>query len=107
MDGQQVLTMAGVTGFLGIIMPPLTRFFVRFGWSKRSTDLVILVLLVVVAGAAAFLVGNINPFACSGTKLPECLAIVVGYVNLTLVQALAWYKCYWEDSAVSAKIAGK
>lgn len=107
MDGQQVLTMAGVTGFLGIVMPPLTAFIRRFGWTKRSTDLAILALLIVVAGGAAFLMGNINPLACSGIQLPECLAIVVGYVNLTLVQALAWYKCYWEDSAVSARIAGK
>jgi len=107
MDGQQVLTMVGVTGFLGIVMPPLTRFILRFGWTKRTTDLAILVLLVIVAGVGAFLVGNINPLACSGIQLPECLAIVVGYVNLTLVQALAWYKLYWEDSAVSARFAGK
>ena len=106
MEGQ-LLTMVQVTGVLGFILPPFSGLVDRLGLEKRNKDLVILAALVVIAAGAAFLVGDINPFACSGAELPACIGIIVGYINLVLVQALAWHKMYFEDSAIRSKIAGK
>ena len=107
MDGQQLLTMVQVTGFIGFVASPISGLVDRFVSDKRKKDLIIVAALILVAAGAAFLIGNINPTACSGTELGECIGIVVGYINLVLVQALAWHKMYFEDSAIRNKIAGK
>jgi len=103
MDGQ-VLTWAGVTTILGIVLPPFMALVKRFGWEKRKQDLVILGLLIAAGAVAGFLVGDIDPRACSGIELAECVLKIAAYVGMTLVQAVAWYKSYWEDSAVENKI---
>jgi len=106
MDGQ-VLTWAGVTTVLGIILPPFMAFIKRVGWEKRTQDLVILAVLIIIGGGAGFLVGDIDPFACSRQELAGCLAVVMAYIGSTVTQALVWYKMYWEGSAVETKLAGK
>ena len=102
----QVITLAGLTTILGIILPPFLALVKKTGWKKRSKDLVILAILIVVGAVAGFLAGEINPMACSDAELPECLTLVVGYIGFTAGQALVWYKLYWEDSALENKIAG-
>ena len=106
MEGQ-LLTMVQVTALLGIILPPFVALVKRTDWAKRKKDLAILGVLIVVGAVAGFLCGDIDPRACASTGLPECLTIVVGYISLTVTQALAWFKMYWEDSALENKIAGK
>jgi len=106
MEGQ-LLTMVQVTSILGIILPPLVALVKRTGLADRTKELAILAVLVIVGGVAGFLCGDIDPRACASTELPECLATVVGYISLTVTQALAWFKMYWEDSALENRIAGK
>ena len=92
---------------LGIVLPPFLALVKRTAWDKRTKDLVILAVLILVGGGAGFVIGDVDPRACSGVELAECVAVVMAYVGATVTQALVWFKMYWEDSAVENKVAGK
>lgn len=107
MQGEQLLTMVQVTAILGIIAPPFTALLKRTRWSDQTKDMVVLLALVLVGGIAAFVVGDISPYACSVVDLLGCAGIIVGYVSLVVGHALVWYKMLWKPSGVYGRIAGK
>ena len=106
MEGQ-LLTMVQVTAILGIIAPPVLALIKRTSWSEQTKDMLILLALILVGAVAAFLCGNISPYACSAVDLEGCVGIIVGYISLVVGQAFAWYKMFYKPSGIDARIAGK
>jgi len=103
---QEVLTIAGVTAILGIVLPGILTWIKRLPYSDVTKDMLILVGLVLVAGASFFVLGDITVNACSGLDLLGCVTVVMGYISLVVGQAFVWYKMFWKPSTLADRIAG-
>ncbi len=94
-------------GLLAVIAPLVLALFKRLNLSKEATSAIILAGCVVVAGVGLFTSGQLDPKACAGVDLVECVKVVFAYLSAALTLAFVYYKMVWQALGIDDKIAGK
>ena len=107
MNGTETLTIVGITTAIGFVFPTIAAAVKRYVSDKLKQDMLILLLLVLVAAGSFFVIGDIDATACEGLDLIGCVAVLLGYVGLTMTQAFTWYKNFWKPSGLDGRISGK
>ena len=93
-------------GLLAILAPLGLALIKRFNLSKEVTSGFILLGCIVVAGIGLFLSGQLDPRACAGVDILECVKVVFAYLSAALTLAFVYYKMVWQALGIDAKIAG-
>jgi hypothetical protein len=101
MSGAELLA-----GLLGIVAPAILALFKRLDLSKTAQSGIILAACIVGAGVTMLASGELDPAACSGLDLLDCVSVVYKYLGLVLGGAFVSYKMFWQALGIDDKIAG-